>query len=197
MVGILKLNKIIAGVLIIFLITSCKERLLNQEKFIADNFINIVDTMAYTYGSFRAMPPLPNDTIKREYSYSNLSLYLNNKIKINVILQKEIDAFFNSKHNLKMKFLDVINNGNYSDIELSPKFPKKIGKYDIFFIKDNKITESNYAGEVEISNLKIYEDKAYLIVTKSFNKSTVAYIVLFIKEDNIWQMVERELLLVS
>jgi|GEM_PF-3916122 len=64
MVGILKKSKIIVCVLVVFFITSCKQKPINQEKFIADNFINIVDTMAYTYGAFRAMPRYPMIQLK-------------------------------------------------------------------------------------------------------------------------------------
>lgn len=197
MAGVLKNNKVIRIILIFCLLTSCKHKVKNQEEFIKENFINIVDTIAYKYGSFRPLPPLPNDTINEIHHYSNLSIKLNDTIHYESVLQKEIDNFFNSNDKLKMQFQDVLNEESYSNLTLTSKFPNKIGRYHIFLNKTYEDKKIKYAGEIQISNFKITKDKAFLIVTKSFQNSMIAYIVVFLKEDNHWRIIKREPLFVS
>ena len=195
--GILKTNYIIGIVLIVLFCSSCEEKVDPKEHFIKENFINIVDTTAYKYGSFRPLPPKSNDTIIDVYNQFDLSIKLNDTILFERFLEKEIDIFFNSNKELKINFKNLINNENYSDLILSSKFPSKIGRYNIFFKEIYQGKNIKYAGEVEISNFKISNNNAFLVVTKSFQKSMISYIVLFMKVNNHWKIIKREPLLVS
>lgn len=197
MVGIIKNKIAIKIIFVACLVTSCSHKIEDQENFIKENFINIVDTTAYKYGSFRPLPPLPNDTINEVHYYSDLSIKLNDTIRYDNILQKEINNFFNLNKALKKEFHKLLEDDNYSNLILTSKFPNKIGRYHIFSNKLDENIINKYAGEVEISNFKINKDKALLIVTKSFQNSMIAYIILFIKEDNKWKIVKREPLFVS
>lgn len=197
MAGNLNINSVIKLFIIVLLFTSCKKDYNIQQKFIENNFLTIVDTIAYQQGSFRPLPPLPNKTIKDAVLYSNLSVKLADTIVYNERLQKDIDSFFNENRDLKIAFQDILNNNNYSEFIISTDFPKKIGKYNIFLNQEYKNQSNKYVGEIEIQNFKINKNKAFLIVSKSVGHSRVVFIELFIKENNYWKLLKKELLFES
>ena len=197
MAGNLNINSVIKLFIIAILFTSCEKDYDIQQKFIENNFLTIVDTMAYQQGSFRPLPPLPNKTIGDVVLYSNLSVKLVDTIVYNERLQKDIDSFFNENKDLKIAFQDVLNNNNYSEFIISTNFPKRIGKYHIFLNQEYENKSNKYVGEIEIQNFKINKDRAFLIVSKSVGHSRIVFIELFMQEKGYWKLVKKESLFES
>lgn len=197
MAGNLNINSVIKLFIIILLFTSCEKDYNLQQKFIENNFLTIIDTIAYQQGSFRPLPPLPNKTVEDVVLYSNLSVKLFDSIVYNERIQKEIDYFFNQNRDLKIAFQDVLNNINYLEFSINTDFSKKIGKYHIFLNEEYENKSYKYVGEIKIQNFKINKDKAFLIVSKSVGHSRIVFIKLFIKEKGYWKLVKKEALFES
>jgi hypothetical protein len=158
-----------------------------KQKFVEDNFLTIVDTLAYSRGAFIT---LPSDTIR----YSKLSVKLSQKIAYNSRVNEFVLAFFEKNDELKKIFKDILVNNENHEILLDSNFPKKIGKYHIFFNNNERDRSIKYAGTIGITNLKIDKDKAMLVLSESVEHFGKTYIVLLIKEKNDWEVVKRELL---
>ena len=171
----------------IILFVACANKTDFKQKFIEDNFLKIVDTIAYSRGAFIT---LPSDTVR----YPELCLKLSNKIMYNDKVNEIVLAFFEKNYSLKKRFNDVLSKNENNEILLNSNFPKKIGKFHIFFNEEEKIKSIKYAGRIDIGNLKIYKNKAILILSESVGHFGKTYILLLIKEKNDWKVFKRELL---
>ncbi len=199
MIGILK-NKTMAKIsnskwivfvlLIICLFVACDNKRNFEQEFIEDNFLKIVDTIAYGKGAFIS---LPNDTIR----YSDLSVKLIPKISYNKKIDEFTLSYFEENRALKKIFEDALTKGNYSKFSLDSTFPKQIGKYHIFFNANEEDKTIKYAGRIDIENLKVYKDKAMLVLSESIGHYGVTSLVLLIKEGDCWKVIKREVLFQS
>lgn len=182
----------------LFLVSCKKELIIEQkdykvssgQKFIEDNFLKIVDTVAYSRGAFITST---SDSI----SYPKLSVKLSQKTDYIKELEEFTDAYFAKNKDLSVIFKDVINKKEYSIITLDSNFPKKIGKYYFFFNDNEQDKNIKYAGRIDIENFKIYKNKAVLLLTKSVRKYGTTEIVLLLKENGIWKIYKRDVLLMS
>jgi hypothetical protein len=161
-----------------------------DQKFIEDNFLKIVDTIAYSRGAFITTP---NDSI----SYPKLSVKLSQKIDYIKELEEYITAYFVKNKDLGIVFKDVINKKSYSIVTLDSNFPKSIGKYYFSFNDNEQNKAIKYAGRIDISNLKIFKDKAMLLLTESIGKYGTTSIVLLVKRDGIWKVYKRNLIITT
>lgn len=182
----------------LFLVSCKKELIIEQkdykvssgQKFIEDNFLKIVDTVAYSRGAFITST---SDSI----SYPKLSVKLSQKTDYIKELEEFTDAYFAKNKDLSVIFKDVINKKEYSIITLDSNFPKKIGKYYFFFNDNEQDKNIKYAGRIDIENFKIYKNKAILLLTKSVRKYGTTEIILLLKENGIWKIYKRDVLLMS
>ncbi|MBF7093087.1 hypothetical protein IUY40_16260 [Flavobacterium sp. ALJ2] len=179
---------------------SCQRKTENPSTFIENNFLAIVDTVAYKHGAFVIPPPLPNGIIEKRPLYPHLAIELNKKIRYNKRIEKDVLTFFNLNKKVEADFKDLLENGNYFNFSLDKNFQKKIGKYYVFFDEKKIDKKIKYVGRIDIENLKIYKNKAILVLSESvggprrvgsFGRT---YIVLLAKEDNAWKIVKKELL---
>jgi hypothetical protein len=175
--------------LLIAMTISCSKEATFEQQFIEDNFLKIVDTLPYSTGTFVS---LPKDTI----AYSDLAVNLTPEINYNKKMEEFVLSFFEENPDLKKVYLDVLEKGKYSKFPLDTTFPKQIGKYHLFpeVPKENKL---KYAGRIDIENLKIYNDKAILVLSESVDHFGVTYILLLKKEGNKWKVFRRETLMQS
>lgn len=190
MIKILKRKRIIVATLIAFMFVACDYKHNFERKFIEDNFLKIVDTAAYKKGTFIS---LPKDTIR----YSNLSVNLIPKITYNKKIDEFTLSFFDENSDLRIMFQDVLSKDSYSEFSLNSDFPNQIGKYHIFFNKNEEDSKIKYAGRIDIENLKIHNDKAILILSESIEHYGVTSLILLIKEKNQWKVIKREVLFQS
>lgn len=190
MVEMLLNKRIIFVVLIISLLTSCNNKENIEQKFIEDNFLKIVDTIAYSRGAFIS---LSSDTIR----YPELSVRLSQEISYNKKIDDFTLDFFEENSDLKIIFKDVLDNNTSSGFSLDSSFPKQIGKYHIFFNENEQVKTIKYAGRIDIENLNIYNDKAILVLSESVEHYGKTYIILLVKEGNHWKVVKREVLVQS
>lgn len=175
--------------LFLTLTVSCSKTPRNDQKFIEDNFLAIVDTVAYGRGTFIS---LPKDTIV----YNDLAVNLMPEITYNKKIEEFVNLFFKENPALRESYKDVLNNGKYSEFILDSTFPVHIGKYHIFY-NVKKVKNIKYAGRIDIENLKIYNDKAMLILTESVEKFGVTSLLLLKKEADEWKVIHREVLIQS
>jgi hypothetical protein len=208
MVGNIKIfrNLIIIGFFSVLI--GCKDEQTGvnfKQKIIEDNFLEIVDTFAYKYGTFRPEPPEPPkpsqpldtyNSIEKINRQPKLFVFLNKEVHRETMFKNEIkDIFENSK--LDPKYKKLIEYKQESKFIFNNKFPKNIGKYYISFdtINPNKI---QYAGEVSISDFKILDDIGYFIVQISNGpKSEIGFIIILGKVKNKWIIIKREFLYIS
>lgn len=183
----------------LFLFVSCKKEVRNElskrkenlgQKFIQDNFLKIVDTIAYKRGAFIT-------TSSDSISYPKLSVRLSQKIEYIKQLDEFVSAYFEKNQDIKMTFQDVINKKSYSTFTLDSKFPKRIGKYYFFFNENEQDKTIKYAGRIDIGNFKIYKDKAMLVLSESVGKYGVSSIVLLIKKDGDWKVYKKHVILTT
>lgn len=182
----------------LFLVSCKKELIIEQkdykvssgQKFLEDNFLKIVDTVAYSRGAFITST---SDSI----SYPKLSVKLSQKTDYIKELEECTNAYFAKNKDLSVIFKDVINKKEYSIITLDSNFPKKIGKYYFFFNDNEQDKNIKYAGRIDIENFKIYKNKAVLLLTKSVRKYGTTEIILLLKENGIWKIYKRDVLLMS
>ena len=166
---------------------SCTNKVKLEQRFIDENFLEIVDTLAYDTGTF---VPLEKDTIR----YSELAIQLSQNIHYNKKIDEITAIFFEENKQLKSKFQSVLKHGINSEISLDSNFPKKIGKYRIYF-SENKIDKKiKFAGRIDIENLKIYKDKAILILSETVEHYGTTYILFLVKEHDKWKVLERKVL---
>jgi hypothetical protein len=171
----------------LILFIKCVDKKQPKQKFIEENFLKIVDTLAYSRGAFIT---LPKDTIK----YSKLSLKLSKEINYNPRVDEFILEFFKKNKELKKNFEEVILVNEKKETLIDETFPKKIGKYHIYFDKKDIDNSIKYAGLIGFTNLKIKNNKAFLIFSESVEHYGKSYIVLLIKDKNNWKVVKKELL---
>lgn len=182
------------------LFISCKKEIIIEkqksqvnnsgQKFIEDNFLTIVDTIAYSRGAFITTP---SDSI----SYPRLSVKLFQRTNYLKGLEESTTAYFKENKDLGMVFKDVINKKSYSIVTLDSNFPKSIGKYYFFFNENEQDKNMKYAGRIDIENFKIYKNKAVLLLSKSVRHYGTTEIVLLLKENGIWKIYKRDVLLES
>jgi hypothetical protein len=181
------------------LVISCKKEIIVKkqniqvnpgQKFIEDNFLTIVDTIAYSRGAFITTP---SDSI----SYPRLSVKLFQRTNYLKGLEESTTAYFKENKDLGMVFKDVINKKSYSIVTLDSNFPKSIGKYYFFFNDNEQDKNMKYAGRIDIENFKIYKNKAVLLLSKSVRHYGTTEIVFLIKENGIWKIYKRDVLLES
>jgi hypothetical protein len=185
-IGTLK-SKWINLFFVTYLFISCENKQNLSQKFIEDNFLEIVDTMAYSTGAF-VSPPREN------INYSQLSVNLTQKITYNKKIDEITQTFFEKNKDLKSSFKELLENNTYSEFSLNSTFPKQIGKYHIFFNGNNIDKKIKYAGRIDIGNFKIHKDKAILILAESMEKYGTIYVILFKKEGVNWKIFKREVL---
>lgn len=161
-----------------------------EQEFIKENFLEIVDTIAYSKGAFIT-------TASDSISYPRLSVRLSHRIDYNEGLEEFTNAYFAKNKDVSIIFKDVIKKKNYSIITLDSNFPKNIGKYYFFFDDNQQDKTIKYAGRIDIENFKIYKDKAILILTKSLGRYGASYVIMLIKENGNWRIYKREVLLIS
>lgn len=195
----MKTKKIYALLLICLLLVSCKKKAIieqkskknnGEQKFIEDNFLTIVDTVAYSRGAFITTP---SDSI----SYPKLSVKLFQRTNYIAELEKFTNSYFEQNKDLSVIFKDVIDKKEYSIVTLDSSFPKSIGKYYFFFNENEQDETMKYAGRIDIENFKIYRNKAVLLLSKSVGKYGTTFIVFLIKEDRTWKIYKKDVLLLS
>lgn len=185
--GILKNSFKGVIVLSFFILFSCNNDKNLEQDFIENNFIEIVDTLAYGTGSFIN---LPKDTIK----YSKLAVKFHPKIDYSAEVESIVNQYFKENRKTTLNYDDLLKKGTYSNFLLNDSFQKQIGKY-IIFTNDKEIDKNiKYAGRVDFQNMKIYKDKAFLVFYKSLEKQSVAYILLFKKENDNWKLTLKDVL---
>lgn len=193
-IGILKINTGIAFITIFSTLTSCKgkheEDINFQQKIVEDNFLQIVDTFAYKFGTFRPLLPEPNHQAD-ENSYSKLFVYLDKTVTNDKFIHDEVKSYFKNTK-LNNNFVELINLEQYSNFTFNSEFSKQIGKYFISFDSINP-SKIQYAGKVVIKNFKILEDVGYFVVELSNgDKSEIGFIVVIKKINDKWVIVKRE-----
>lgn len=180
----------------LLLVISCKKEVIVEQqnvkvnygqKFIEDNFLKIVDTIAYSRGAFIT-------TSSDSISYPRLSVKLFQKTKYLKGLEESTTAYFKENKDLGIVFKDVINKKSYSIVTLDSNFPKSIGKYYFFFNENEQDKTMKYAGRIDIENFKIYKNKAVLLLSKSVGHYGTTEIVFLLKENGIWKIYKREVL---
>ena len=112
-------------------------------------------------------------------------------------MEEYITAYFVKNKDLGIVFKDVINKKSYSIVTLDSNFPKSIGKYYFLFNDNEQNKVIKYAGRIDISNLKIFKDKAMLLLTESIGKYGTTSIVLLVKQDGIWKVYKRNLIIIT
>lgn len=182
-----KLNMKCIFSLLIMVSISCNNKVKLEQQFIEENFLEIVDTLAYNTGTF---VPLEKDTIK----YPELALKFSQKIDYNKKVDEITTGFLEENKQLKLMFQSVLKHGNHSTISLDSNFPKKIGKYLIYFNESEIDKKVKYAGRIDIENLKIYKDKAILILSETVERYGTTYILFLVKEHDKWKVLERKVL---
>jgi hypothetical protein len=196
MAGISKIKYNFLFILCVLGFSSCKKDVESKQKFLEDNFLTIVDTAAYRYGSFRPMPPSPFEVKKEFKQFSKLSIELIDSITYDPQIHSEILLFFDNHKELKSEFKNLLDIQNKNKTKLN-EFPEKIGKY-IISINKKKVSDNNqYAGKIEIQNFELDKKKAFLIVIKSVKHSRIGILKLFIKENKRWKMIKQETLFES
>lgn len=183
--NILNKKSIFSLLIIVFL--SCTNKVKLEQQFIEENFLKIVDTLPYDTGTFVA---LEKDTIK----FSELALHFSQKIDYNKKIDEITTGFFEDNKQLKSIFQSVLEHGTNSEYFLDSNFPKKIGKYRIYFNENQIDKKIKFAGRIDIENLKIYNDKAILILSESVQRFGTTYIVFLVKEKGEWRVLERKVL---
>jgi len=181
----LKLKQIVF--LLIMITVSCTNKTKLDQQFIEDNFLEIVDTLAYSKGTFVS---LPKDTIR----YPELAVRFSQKIDYNKKVDEITTGFFEDNKQLKLMFQSVLDHGINSEISIDSNFPKKIGKYRIYFDEKEIDDKIKYAGRIDIENLKFYKDKAILILSESVERYGTTYVVFLVKENGKWRVLERKVL---
>ncbi|WP_281322842.1 hypothetical protein [Flavobacterium aestivum] len=196
MVGILKIRTFILLIIAFNIFSGCKNKEDNfPQKIIVDNFLGIVDTFAYKFGTFRPIAPDPRAKPIRMNSYSQLSIYLDKRVDKDKDIEGIIINFLKDEK-LDNKFKELINN-KYLDFTFDSKFPRKIGKYYITFDSINS-SKFKYAGEVRISNFRISDNSGYFVVHLSDRKkSHVGLIVIIEKINDKWIIIKRKKLYIS
>lgn len=192
MVGILNIRIYLAFIVLVSVFSGCKDSEKNRpQKIIEDNFLTLVDTFAYEHGSFRHVGPDPRSKVQNVVKhYPELSIFISKKIGNSNIAENEIHGFL-QREKLDSKF-DELTNEKQSQFVLDTTFPKKIGRYNISF-EPKKPTKIKYAGEVAFSNFKISGNIGYFIVELSDGEdSSIGFIVLIEKIDDIWKIIKRE-----
>jgi len=197
MAGILNIRTFLILIIAFNIFSACKSKDENYpQMIIEDNFLRIVDTFAYKYGTFRPLAVNPRAISDSLNSlYPELSIYLYKKVENNNIVENEIRNFL-KREKLDNRFNELIND-EYSVFTFNSTFSKKIGRYNISFdsIKYSKI---KYAGEVKISNFKISNDLGYFVVQLSDKKeSQIGLIVIMEKINNKWIIIKREMLYIT
>lgn len=182
-----RINKNIIILINLLIIFGCSEKSNIEQTFIEQNFLIIVDTLAYNTGSFVT---LPSDTI----SYPALSVELSKNISYNDKVEKIILNYFDKDVKLKKTFDDVLDMKDKQEIILNSNFPNKIGKYSVFLDEANRDKNIKYAGAIGINNLRIKGNKAILVLSEYVEHYGNTYIVLLIKENNQWRVFKRDLL---
>ncbi|MFH7012398.1 hypothetical protein ACHRV5_11025 [Flavobacterium sp. FlaQc-52] len=181
------------------LVISCKKEIIVEkqnvqvnpgQKFIEDNFLTIVDTVAYSRGAFITTP---SDSI----SYPKLSVKLFQRTNYIEELEEFTNSYFAKNKDLSVIFKDVIDKKEYSIVTLDSSFPKSIGKYYFFFNENEQDKTMKYAGRIDIENFKIYRNKAVLLLSKSVGKYGTTFIVFLIKENGTWKVYKKDVLLLS
>lgn len=186
--GILNIRQLVIIIFITGLSVSCKnDDKMSYQKIVEDNFLKIVDTAVYKYGSFRPSLSSDNKDISSAYLIT-----IKDTISFEKSREKDISSFFNQNISLGREYEDLKNSVGYSTFILNGAFPKKIGKYHIKFSDGKNKPNIRYAGEVRIKNFKFSSDLGYLIVEESEKNSKIAFIVLFRKMNGEWKIVKRE-----
>jgi hypothetical protein len=194
--------KIVYGVkifVIAIIFSSCISKTSNENStkieqlFLQDNFLSMVDTFAYVAGNFSPLPPMINKPIV-DTVYTNLSIELVDSIAYDKSSLFDINSFFNSNTILKTRFQDIIKSKDFMVFKLDSNFQKKIGRYHIYLNKKYENKMISYAGMVKFSNFKILNNKAFLEVSQTYDRGGRSYIVLFEKENNVWKVIKKEIL---
>lgn len=167
------------------------------QKIVEDNFINIVDTLAYKNGSFRALPPNFDKIKINTTKSSELEVFLNKNVTHDMLIENEINNFFKTSR-LNSKFYKLSKNEYYKDFVFH-KFKNKIGKYKIL-LDPTYISKYKLAGTIVIKNFKI--DKLnnigfFVVELSSGIKSGIGYIIVIEKINNKWIMIQRSPIYVS
>lgn len=198
--GILNNNRVIVLITILCILISCKDKHESAEvkqKIIEHNFLEIIDTIAYKYGTFRPLPPIPGSKKETLYLHPKLFVYLCKKVTNKSSLEKKIKDFFKKTKLYDNKYDNLISNNENADFTFDSKFPKKIGKYRISFDTLNP-TRIKFAGKIVISNFKIDKSLGYFIVELSDGpKSEIGFVIVMEKINNKWVITRRELLYMS
>lgn len=182
------MKKKVSYILLIFIIVSCSKDVDSGNNFIANNLIKIIDTASYNKGS---LIYLPNVNVKTKKKLEvHLERFISNNNKVDEIILNYLEK----NKILKAKFNNLFINGKLEEFYLNSNFPKKIGRFEINFNDKLVINQETFAGSIEIQNLKIYENKALLVVTESFGKFGKTFIIFFQKADNNWIMFHKDIL---
>lgn len=186
----MKIKNKYAIVILITLSFACQNKIEidSEQIFISDNFLKIVDTTAYKTGAFVF---LPSDTI---IYHPKLSVNLTSKITYNKKIDELTHAYFEKDKKLKSSFKDLLEKGKYIEFSLDSNFPKKIGKYVIFFNGKNIDKKIKYAGRIDIQNFKMYKNEAIMILSKSIEHYGTTFILVLKKENDTWKVVRKEIL---
>lgn len=165
----------------------------SKQHLIEDNFLEIIDTNAYKYGSFRPLPPLPNTKEKLCY-FPQLLIQLKKEVTSDKYMESEINYYFKKDKSLENKFLPLLEKQAYVYFNIDSTFPKKIGRYHIAFNVDTTNVKIKYAGEVSFKNFKINSKVGYFVLEKSSNNSSIGYILVLERIRNKWCVIRRDVL---
>lgn len=194
--GILSIKKIIGGILICLSIISCQKNYESEQKIISDNFLLLVDTIPYSYGSLRPMAAAPGQKLERK-RYEKLSITVVDSVNYIEEYNGPLNSVLKVRPDLRKSYSEYFSSKSYENFKLDSAFPKKIDRYNILLNEEYKGAELKYVGKVQFSNLRRNGDKISMIVILSVRSSVIAHLVLLKFENNKWKLVRRELLFVS
>lgn len=186
--------QLLTAVFVLF--TGCKNESHNKDAYniINDNFIAIVDTIAYDYNKLR---PAPNQTLLSERLKVYPITVYENFININNYKDAIIEALnADTIHNRKT-YLNLVNKTpDYENEKINLREIKNAGLYKLVATEDSSVMQKkNFVGHLKFSEILSNGEIGLAVVTIQDNvKSGIKKLVLFKYHDRKWQINQEVLL---
>jgi hypothetical protein len=161
---------------------STEYSLLNQ------NFILMLDTIAYDYNSLR---PAPNsehlEKRKSEYAITVYDQFINIQVWENSIIK----ALQNDVSVPNEKYISLYNKSEKNNRKnINILYIKQVGLYKLYPTKDSSIMrKSGFTGHIKFSEILHNEHIALMVISIRDNvKSGIEKLILFEKSGGIWRI---------
>jgi len=179
----------------IFSNCSDKKQVGIEYEILNQNFISIVDTIAYDYNSLRPEPNnIPLKKRKSEYSITVFDKFIDIKVWENTIKE----ALKNCTNNEHKKYLSLFMKSQknvQSNIEFSNL--KQVGLFKLYPTNDSALMrKSGFIGHIKFSKILYDRQIGLMVVSLHDNiKSGIEKLILFEKTDDKW-IIKKEIELV-